>query len=144
MPNTRKKGQTGHYRNSLFPDFHTVDQNPGFPKTTCEPHPLGRRSTDRIPLTGRSNTDEIFNHGLSKAYHKPCLGHRPLNPTTGDFEPFLVWQTYKQIDDRRTAFGSGLIKLQQDGVVGSNEKTGWSLGLWTHNRPGAYRLSGSQ
>ncbi|EGG06540.1 uncharacterized protein MELLADRAFT_116457 [Melampsora larici-populina 98AG31] len=114
VPGSRKPGQTGHFRNALFPDFTTVEE-PGknFPKTEYE----------------------SFNHGLGVGFDKPCLGHRPINPTTGDFEPYFVWQTYAEIDKRRTEFGSGLIKLRKDGLLGSGDLSGWTVGIWTQNRP---------
>lgn len=114
VPGTRKAGQTGHFRNALFPDFTTVEApNMNFPKTEYE----------------------SFNHGLGTAFDKPCLGHRPINPTTGDFEPFFIWQSYAEIDKRRTEFGSGLIKLRKDGSLGAGDLTGWTIGIWTQNRP---------
>ncbi|KAG0140300.1 hypothetical protein CROQUDRAFT_674731 [Cronartium quercuum f. sp. fusiforme G11] len=114
VPGTRKPGQTGHYRNAQFSEFTTVESpDVNFPKTEYE----------------------VFNHGLGFSYNKPCVGHRPINSTSGDFEPFHVWQTYSEIDKRRTEFGSGLIKLRKDGILGPGNLTEWSVGIWTHNRP---------
>lgn len=114
VPGTRKPGQTGHYRNAAFPNFTTVETpERQFPRTEYE----------------------IFNFGLGRSYHKPCFGHRPINPITGELEKFFVWQSYKEIDRRRTEFGSGLLKLQADGLLGQIDRTGWSVGIWTHNRP---------
>ncbi|KAH9817211.1 hypothetical protein DFH28DRAFT_1081430 [Melampsora americana] len=114
VPGSGKDGQTGHFRNALFPEFTTVETpNINFPKTEYE----------------------IFNHGLGASFDKPCLGYRPINPITGDFESHFIWQTYDEIDKRRTEFGSGLIKLRKDGLLGDGNLTGWTIGIWTQNRP---------
>ncbi|POW14163.1 hypothetical protein PSTT_03226 [Puccinia striiformis] len=85
VPGTRKPGQTGHYRNAAFSKFTTVvTPEKQFPRTYYE----------------------VFNFGLGKSYDKPCLGHRPTNPVTGELEPFYVWQSYKDVDRRRTDFGA--------------------------------------
>lgn len=81
-------------------------------------------------------TDEVFNHGLGVSWNKPCLGYRPINLSTGDFENFHLWQTYSDIDKRRTDFGSGIIKLFNDGLLGPGDIVGTTIGIWTHNRPG--------
>ncbi|KAI8462093.1 hypothetical protein BY996DRAFT_6429177 [Phakopsora pachyrhizi] len=115
VPGSRKAGQTGHYRNGAYPNFTTVES-----------------SGLNLPRTEY----EVFNHGLGRSYDKPCLGHRPINPITGELENFLVWQTYKQVDQRRTDLGSGLINLQSQGILGPDvRRTGWTVGIWTHNRP---------
>ncbi|KAI9618171.1 hypothetical protein H4Q26_012516 [Puccinia striiformis f. sp. tritici PST-130] len=91
VPGTRRPGQTGHYRNAAFSKFTTVvTPEKQFPRTYYE----------------------VFNFGLGKSYDKPCLGHRPTNPVTGELEPFYVWQSYKDVDRRRTEFGSGIMHLQ--------------------------------
>ncbi|EFP92558.2 uncharacterized protein PGTG_18556 [Puccinia graminis f. sp. tritici CRL 75-36-700-3] len=114
IPGTRKAGQTGHYRNALFPNFTTVETpDKKFPRTDYE----------------------VFNFGLGRSYNKPCLGHRPINPVTGELEPFFVWQSYKDVDRRRTEFGSGMMHLQAEGKLGTSDRTGWTVGIWTHNRP---------
>jgi len=114
MPGTRKPGQTGHYRNAAFAKFTTIETpDKRFPRTDYE----------------------VFNFGLGRSYDKPCLGHRPINPVTGELESFYVWQSYKDVDRRRTEFGSGLIRLQAEGKLGTSDKTGWTVGIWTHNRP---------
>lgn len=114
IPGTRRPGQTGHYRNAAFPNFTTVETpEKQFPRSDYE----------------------MFNFGLGRCYDRPCLGHRPINPTTGELEPFYIWQSYKDVDRRRTDFGSGLLKLQADGTFGPIPRTRWSVGIWTHNRP---------
>lgn len=82
----------------------------------------------------------MFNFGLGRSYNKPCFGHRPINPVTGELESFYVWQSYKDVDRRRTEFGSGLMRLQAEGKLGTSDQTGWTLGIWTHNRPGTFVL----
>ncbi|OAV97152.1 hypothetical protein PTTG_02762 [Puccinia triticina 1-1 BBBD Race 1] len=114
VPGTRRPGQTGHFRNAAFPHFTTVETpEKRFPRTYYE----------------------VFNFGLGQSYDKPCLGHRPTNPASGELEPFFVWQSYKDIDRRRTDFGSGLLRLQAEGTLATPDRTGWTVGIWTHNRP---------
>lgn len=114
VPGTRKPGQTGHYRNAAFATFTSIETpEKQFPRTYYE----------------------VFNFGLGRSYDKPCLGHRPINPVSGELEPFYVWQSYKDVDRRRTDFGSGLMRLQAEGKLGTSNRTDWTLGMWTHNRP---------
>ncbi|KAH9464397.1 hypothetical protein Pst134EB_003924 [Puccinia striiformis f. sp. tritici] len=114
VPGTRRPGQTGHYRNAAFSKFTTVvTPEKQFPRTYYE----------------------VFNFGLGKSYDKPCLGHRPTNPVTGELEPFYVWQSYKDVDRRRTEFGSGIMHLQAEGTLATPDRTGWTVSIWTHNRP---------
>ncbi|WAQ86114.1 hypothetical protein PtA15_6A744 [Puccinia triticina] len=113
---------TGHFRNAAFPHFTTVETpEKRFPRTYYE----------------------VFNFGLGQSYDKPCLGHRPTNPASGELEPFFVWQSYKDIDRRRTDFGSGLLRLQAEGTLATPDRTGWTVGIWTHNRPGQSRSPGT-
>lgn len=72
IPGTRRPGQTGVYRNTVFPDVITVDSQPNWPKTSYD----------------------SFNFGLARAKDKPCFGKRPWNRAVGDFERTFVWETY--------------------------------------------------
>ncbi|MBW0528599.1 hypothetical protein O181_068314 [Austropuccinia psidii MF-1] len=114
IPGTRKSGQTGHYKNARFPNLTTI-----------------ANLNQRVPHTDY----EMFNFGLGRSFDKPCLGHRPINPTTGHLESFFTWQTYQDVDRRRTNFGSGLLHLQSQQQLGQIDRTGWVVGVWTHNRP---------
>jgi long-chain acyl-CoA synthetase len=60
-----------------------------------------------------------------------CLGHRPYDPVTKKFGPY-VWQDYEAIAKRRKDFGAGLVHLhRQVGVTALK----YGVGLWCQNRP---------
>ncbi|CAG8438212.1 8889_t:CDS:10 [Diversispora eburnea] len=88
LPNTKKPGQTGIYRDAFQPDFLTANISPG----------------------GLNTLYENFQYALKISRDRRCLAHRPFNKKTGQYEPFL-WQTYKQVAERVTDFGSGLLYL---------------------------------
>ena len=74
---------------------------------------------------------DFFEQSAKRLPNKSCLGHRPYDPTTKTFAPY-IWQTYSQIQRRRANFGVGLVALhQQLGVSG----TQYGVGLWCQNRP---------
>ena len=74
------------------PELLTVNSNPAFPKTLYE----------------------VFNRGVSLSSSKRCLGWRPLDPRTGDFEKTYLWHTYADVDRLRTVVGSGLAQLAKE------------------------------
>jgi len=85
---------------------------------------------------GRHSLYEVFQSGLDHSPDGPCLGHRPLissNPVT--FAPTYVWETYRQVDERRRNLGSGLQFLWQEGRAGGGELP--TVGIWSQNRPGS-------
>jgi long-chain acyl-CoA synthetase len=60
-----------------------------------------------------------------------CLGHRPYDPVTKTFGPY-VWQDYETVQTRRKNFGAGLVHLhRQAGITDKN----YGIGLWCQNRP---------
>ncbi|KAF9573478.1 hypothetical protein EC968_008454 [Mortierella alpina] len=73
-------------------------------------------------------------HGLSVSPNGPCLGKRIYDPLTKTFGDY-VWQTYTEVNDRITRFGSGLIKIHQlaHGLETVGQK--WFVGIWAINRP---------
>jgi long-chain acyl-CoA synthetase len=52
------------------------------------------------------------------------------------FAKHYVWQTYRQVDERRHILGSGIHKLFQGGTVGGGELD--TVGIWSQNSPGMY------
>jgi len=64
---------------------------------------------------------------------KDLLGHRPYDPVTKTYGGY-TWQTYRQVDQRVNAFGSGVMHLN-DTILGSTQLNRWSLGIWSLNRP---------
>lgn len=79
---------------------------------------------------------EVFESGLRRSgKDAPCLGHRPIvseNPLK--HADHFVWQTYAEVDARRRAVGSALLKLFNDGVLTSGDLK--TVGLWSKNSPG--------
>ncbi|KAK4962786.1 medium-chain fatty acid-CoA ligase faa2 [Elasticomyces elasticus] len=74
---------------------------------------------------------EMFEQVANEIPNKKCLGHRPYDAATKTFGGY-VWQTYGQIQKRRTNFGVGLVSLQEQvGVTGIQH----GVGLWCQNRP---------
>ncbi|KAF8938292.1 hypothetical protein BGZ58_001220 [Dissophora ornata] len=66
--------------------------------------------------------------------NSPALGRRVYDPVTKTFGGY-VWETYTEVSDRITRFGSGLIKIHQDahGLASIAQK--FPVGLWAINRP---------
>ena len=64
---------------------------------------------------------DMFQYGLKMKPNSPCFGHRPTerDPATGGIKSGdFVWQTYKQVSERRIDFGCGLEKLNKDILKG--------------------------
>ena len=115
MPGTRKEGQTGVYRNTIFnhgTELLSIYSNPNYPKTAYE----------------------CFEHGLKVKPNAKCLGKRPWSSTLGDYEPRYTWETYAEIAERRTNVGAGLMHLAENDLALS-PVTGWTVGIWALNRP---------
>ncbi|CAG8471627.1 11251_t:CDS:10 [Paraglomus occultum] len=110
LPNTRKPGQTGIYRNVDSPDTIVKTFRPGV--TTLY---------------------DIFLHGLSISRDKPCIGHRQFNKITGKYGEY-VWQTYDEVANRANNLAAGLVYLNENEV--KNSKVGqWTVGIYSNNRP---------
>lgn len=62
---------------------------------------------------------------------RPCLGHRPYDPSTKTFGDY-VWQDYQTVQTRRANFGVGLVQLHKQVGITS---TRIGVGLWCQNRP---------
>ncbi|KAI0934417.1 hypothetical protein AcV5_006264 [Taiwanofungus camphoratus] len=110
LPGTRRPGQTGHYRTTLY-EFCTL-QSPGTFTTLVE----------------------VFEEGLKCSNNGPFLGHRPLVSTQPlKFADHYVWQSWPAVDTRRRAVGSALQKLFQTGVLGGGQLD--TVGIWSRNTP---------
>lgn len=110
VPNTRKPGQTGHYRNAID-------------------HELQATFSPKI-----KTTIDLFNTGYKVSKDRPCLGHRPVkNAATGERGPY-VWQTYRQINHRVTNFGSGLMN-HLNHTMNDPRTSNIPIGIWSINRP---------
>ncbi|KAJ3255906.1 Long chain acyl-CoA synthetase 7 peroxisomal [Boothiomyces macroporosus] len=82
---------------------------------------------------GRSTQQDIFNHTVKHFPNSPFLGTRYPIVKNG----VVTWseyqfKTYKQIDEERTHFGSGLVHLYDQYVV--DKAPQWFLGVFSVNR----------
>ncbi|GAB7354410.1 hypothetical protein MBLNU459_g4903t1 [Dothideomycetes sp. NU459] len=74
---------------------------------------------------------DFFEQTATNSPNNKCLGHRPYDPATKTFGPY-VWETYGQVQKRRRDFGIGIVSLhQQLGITGKQ----YGVGLWCQNRP---------
>ena len=108
IPGTQQKGRTPVYRSWRQKDavLHSFD-----PSVTT--------------------AHEVFEQTVQRAGHKRCLGHRPYDAQTRTYGPY-VWESYADIQRRRTNLGIGLVALhEQVGVTGTQH----GVGLWCQNRP---------
>ncbi|KAG0272222.1 hypothetical protein BGZ95_012038, partial [Linnemannia exigua] len=76
---------------------------------------------------------DLFQSSLAKFNDKDLLGSRIYDPVTKTYGGF-TWQTYRQIDQRVSAFGSGVMHINES-VLGNTQLNRWSLGIWSLNRP---------
>lgn len=72
--------------------------------------------------------------GLRVSPNEPALGRRIFDPFTKAYGGY-VWQTYTEVNDRITRFGSGLVKIHQDAFGLSHVAQKFSVGIWAINRP---------
>jgi long-chain acyl-CoA synthetase len=78
-----------------------------------------------------SSTHDMFESAVKRVPNNKCLGHRPYDPATKIFGPY-VWETYTDVQRRKTNFGAGLVGLLESvGVHGRQH----GIGLWCQNRP---------
>ncbi|KAI9322325.1 hypothetical protein BX666DRAFT_2017021 [Dichotomocladium elegans] len=71
--------------------------------------------------------------GLKASRDRPCLGHRPVDAKTGQRGPY-VWQTFRQVNNRITHFGSGLMNLINH-TLNDPRTRNLPIGIWAVNRP---------
>lgn len=61
------------------------------------------------------------------------LGSRNYDSVTKTWSGYN-WQSYRQVDQRVNAFGSGVMHINE-AVLGNTQLNRWSLGIWSLNRP---------
>lgn len=61
------------------------------------------------------------------------MGTRVYNHITNTFGGY-EWQTYTEVSDRITRFGSGLTKVHQQTLGLPDVTQRWGLGIWSINR----------
>ncbi|KAF9543684.1 hypothetical protein EC957_000539 [Mortierella hygrophila] len=113
LPGTRRPGQTGIYRRKGFEDALLAI-------------PPSRPHIKTIY--------DAFQHGLGVSPNEAALGRRIFDPVTKTYGGY-VWQTYTEVGDRITRFGSGLVKIHQDAFGLSYVAQKFSVGIWAINRP---------
>ncbi|PWA00878.1 hypothetical protein BB558_003052 [Smittium angustum] len=81
---------------------------------------------------------DIFWNSVKEAPEKPYLGHRPYNPQTNQYLPY-VFESYKQVGERVSNLGSGIIKVRQ--MHSDKSKNGsillrnWPVAIYSIARP---------
>ncbi|KAF9112411.1 hypothetical protein BGX27_003416 [Mortierella sp. AM989] len=76
---------------------------------------------------------DVWQNSVNKYGDNDFLGHRPFNTVAQTYGGY-TWETYRQINQRVNAFGSGIMHLNE--VILGNEKLNrWALGIWSHGRP---------
>lgn len=108
LEGSEKEGRSQVYRHWRFKDAILESLDP----TVATAHDFFEQTAERF----RTNR---------------CLGHRPYDPVTKTFGPY-VWETYGQIHERRKNFGIGISQLHKKiGITGKQ----YGVGLWCQNRP---------
>ncbi|KAK9481089.1 eukaryotic long-chain fatty acid CoA synthetase (LC-FACS) [Lipomyces japonicus] len=93
------------------------------------------RSQDRFiasPHPAVRTVYDVFEHSASVFADGDCLGHRYYSPQYKTWGPY-VWQSYAQVADRRTHFGSGLLKVAHD-VAGVQAADKFPVAIFSPNR----------
>ncbi|KAG0207909.1 hypothetical protein BGX28_000993 [Mortierella sp. GBA30] len=112
VPGTRQPGATGHYRHAGYADA------------------LVTNIRDAPQL---STLYDIWQNSVTKYGNNEFLGHRPFNTVAQTYGGY-TWETYRQINQRVNAFGSGIMHLNEV-ILGNEQLNRWSLGIWSHGRP---------
>ncbi|CAB5185981.1 unnamed protein product [Rhizophagus irregularis] len=110
VPDSKRPGQTGVYRNSFMPE-NLIEK----------------------PCPEVSTVFDSFQYAVSRHAKKPCLGYRPFDDKTGKYGDY-VWETYEKVLERFTNFGSGLVHIN-DTVVKNGKKDRYTVGVWSINKP---------
>lgn len=74
---------------------------------------------------------EMFEAGCASKPNNRCLGHRPYDTKTGTWGNY-VWETYSDVQKRKTNFGKGMVELLESVGVSGRQIP---IGLWCQNRP---------
>ncbi|KAF9145643.1 hypothetical protein BGX30_007767 [Mortierella sp. GBA39] len=76
---------------------------------------------------------DMWQNSVTKYADNDFLGHRPFNTVAQTYGGY-TWETYRQINQRVNAFGSGIMHLNEV-LLGNEQLNRWSLGIWSHGRP---------
>ncbi|KAF9106199.1 hypothetical protein BGX29_010230 [Mortierella sp. GBA35] len=76
---------------------------------------------------------DMWQNSVTKYADNDFLGHRPFNTVAQTYGGY-TWETYRQINQRVNAFGSGIMHLNEV-ILGNEQLNRWSLGIWSHGRP---------
>ncbi|KAK9374081.1 eukaryotic long-chain fatty acid CoA synthetase (LC-FACS) [Lipomyces chichibuensis] len=110
LPGSEKPGYSAIYRNAHHPEalIDTI-------------HPTILTLYDGFANSVRNHADAN------------CLGHREYVPEYKTWSPY-IWESYARVAERRTDFGSGLLKLARD--VADVQKTDkFGVAIFSPNRP---------
>ncbi|KAI9249485.1 hypothetical protein BDA99DRAFT_523921 [Phascolomyces articulosus] len=78
---------------------------------------------------------DIFYHGYKLSKNQQCMGVRPiLDPLTRQRANYYEWETYEQVNQRITWFGSGLLDFFKNDLQYTRLEQ-IPLGIWAVNRP---------
>jgi long-chain acyl-CoA synthetase len=77
-------------------------------------------------------THDVFEESARKRANAKCLGWRPWNPATKEWENKYVWMPYLEVSERRKNLGRGLREIHQLIGIGGDK---YGIGLWSQNRP---------
>ncbi|KAF9969161.1 hypothetical protein BGZ73_008605 [Actinomortierella ambigua] len=98
-------------------------------------------TSHKVPFVARMKESEArMRGGLSVSRNEPFLGRRAYDPVTKTYGSY-TWQTYAEVVDRITRFGSGLLHVREailPEIVGEQQQQQtrqWTLGIWAVNRP---------
>ncbi|KAF9201919.1 hypothetical protein BGZ49_007870, partial [Haplosporangium sp. Z 27] len=112
VPGTRSPGGTGHYRHAAYADSLVTS-------IRDEPHV--------------KTLYDMWQNSVNKYADNDFLGHRPFNTVAQTYGGYS-WETYRKINQRVNAFGSGIMHLNQV-ILGNEQLNRWALGIWSHGRP---------
>ncbi|KAF9195962.1 hypothetical protein BGZ50_002764 [Haplosporangium sp. Z 11] len=112
VPGTRTPNATGHYRHAAYGDALV---------TTIREAPHLKTLYD------------IWQNSVTKYADSEFLGHRPFNTVAQTYGGYS-WETFRQINQRVNAFGSGIMHLNEV-ILGNTQLNRWALGIWSHGRP---------
>ena len=124
VPGSAKIGRSAVYRHWRFKDglVETLDDEV---RTIHD----GKALPHEVLLEYTDGTT-VFEQTAKRLPHQPCLGHRPWNSTNKAWDRY-TWIDYETVQQRRGAFGAGLVEIHaREGVTGK-----FGVGLWCQNRP---------
>ncbi|RKP12653.1 hypothetical protein BJ684DRAFT_20818 [Piptocephalis cylindrospora] len=104
-------------------------------ETAIYRHPYSKPDLSVDDGSGVQTLYENFQYGVKSYPDSTLIGYRPFNIQTGKHENYYTWQTFREVNERVTNLGSGLLQLQSTLSSDSVRRGGWNLGLYSGNRP---------